>query len=218
MAGIHLSIDSSGLNKAQLWLAQIQNQMPFAASKALNEAAKVAAKDLNQSTNHFFDRPSKFTQNAYRVTKWSNKRDLTAELSPKPIQEKYLLPSIRGGIRPQRPSERKLALSPAWRPGRDAKRSKATGEITKAHALQALKGGPDWFMLKERKGKLGAGIYRRIGSGRQRRFKLEEVLRFNSLPNIPKRWPINRITKESVSRSWGPGLQRYVSEALRTAR
>jgi len=217
MANIHLSIDASGLNKAQLWLAQIQNQMPFAASKALNEAAKQAAKDLNQSTNQFFDKPTKFTQRAYGVSKWSNKRDLTAELSPRPIQEKYLLPSIRGGTRPQRPSERRLRLSPAWRPGPDAKLT-ASGNMSKAAVIKALKGGPEWFTLVEKKGKLKPGVYRRRGSGTQRRFKVDSILLFGALPNIPKRWPINRITQESVKRNWGPGLQRYVNEALKTAR
>jgi hypothetical protein len=217
MAGIHLNIDSSGLNKAQLWLAQIQNQMPFAASKALNETAKQAAKDLNQSTNQIFNEPTKFTQNAYRVSKFSNKRDLIAELSPKPIQERYLLPSIRGGIRPQRPSERRLALAPAWRPGRGAKLN-ASGNMSKAAVVQALKGGPDFFSLDQRKGQLRPGVYRRMGSGTKRRYRLQSVLLFNSLPIIPQRWPINRITQESVGRSWGPGLQRYVPEALKTAR
>ena len=217
MASIQLNIDTSGLNKAQLWLAQIQNQMPFAASKALNEAAKQAAKDLNQSTNQYFDRPTRFTKNAYRVSKFSNKRDLVAELSPRPIQERYLLPSIRGGIRPQRPSERRLRLSPAYRPGPDA-RLNASGNMSKPAIIKALKGGPEWFTLAEKKGKLQPGIYRRRGSGTQRRYQVDSILLFGALPNIPKRWPTNRITQESVKRNWGPGLQRYVNEALKTAR
>ena len=217
MASIQLNIDTSGLNKAQLWLAQIQNQMPFAASKALNEAAKQAAKDLNQSTNQYFDRPTKFTQNAYRVSKFSDKRDLVVEMSPRPIQERYLLPSIRGGIRPQRPSERKLGFSPAYRPGPDA-RLNASGNMPKPAIIKALRGGPEWFTLAERKGKLQPGIYRRRGSGTQKRYKADSILRFGALPNIPRRWPINRITQESVNRNWGPGLQRYVNEALKTAR
>ena len=218
MPSIHLDINNSGLNKAQAWLAGVQNQMPFAASRALNEVAKGAAKDLNQSTNKYFDRPTKFTQRAYRVSRFSNKRDLTAELAPQQIQERYLLPSIQGGVRPQRPSERRLAVAPAFRPGRGARLSKATGNMSKAAMLKALKGGPDIFVIDKRKGKLRPGVYRRIGSGKMRRYRVESLLLFNQLPNIPKRWPIQKITQESVKGTWGPALQRYVTEALKTAR
>jgi hypothetical protein len=217
MPSIRLDIDSSGLNKAQAWLAQIKGQMPFAASRALNEVAKGGVKDLNESTNKYFDRPTQFTQRAYKVARFSNKRNLTAELAPQQIQERYLLPSIQGGVRPQRPSERRLTAAPAWRPGRGA-RLNASGNMSKAAAVKALKGGPDTFMLDKRRGKLRPGVYRRIGSGRMRRYRVELLLLFNQLPNIPKRWPIPQITQESVGRTWGPALQRYVTEALKTAR
>ena len=217
MPSIRLDVDSSGLNKAQAWLAGVQNQMPFAASRALNEVAKGAAKDLNQSTNKYFDRPTQFTQRAYRVSRFSNKRDLTAELAPQQIQERYLLPSIQGGVRPQRPSERRLTAAPAWRPGRGA-RLNASGNMSRAAAVKALKGGPDTFTVDKRKGKLRPGVYRRIGSGKMRRYRVESLLLFNQLPNIPKRWPIHKITQDSVRGTWGPALQRYVTEAMRTAR
>ena len=217
MFNIRLDIDSSGLSKAQAWLARIQNQMPFAASRALNEVAKVGVKDLNESTNKFFDKPTQFTQRAYRVSRFSSKRDLTAELRPQQIQERYLLPSIQGGVRPKRPSERRLTAAPAWRPGRGA-RLNSSGNMSKAAAVKALKGGPDTFMLDKRRGKLRPGVYRRIGTGRMRRYRVESLLLFNQLPLIPQRWPIRQITQESVSRTWGPALQRYVTEALKTAR
>lgn len=217
MPSIHLDIDSSGISKAQAWLAGVQNQMPFAASRALNEVAKGAAKDLNRSTTQYFDRPTQFTQRAYRVSRFSNKRDLTAELAPQQIQERYLLPSIQGGVRPQRPSERRLTAAPAWRPGRGAKLN-ASGNMSRAAAVKALKGGPDIFTIDKRKGKLRPGVYRRIGSGKMRRYRVESLLLFNQLPNIPRRWPIRQVTQESVSRTWGPALARYVTEALKTAR
>ena len=214
MAGIQISIDTSGINKAQAWLAQIQGQMPYAASRALNDAAKQVAADLNKSTDRYFDRPTRFTQNAYRVSMRSSKANLVAEVRPKPIQERYLLPSIRGGIRPQRPSERRLGgISPAWRPGRDAKLSETTGNMSKAAALKALKGGPDLFTLRDKRGKLRPGVFQRIkGKG------IKSILSFNKLPNIPKRWPIERIARDSLNASWTPLINRYLAEALRTAR
>ena len=213
MAGIQITVDTSGINKAQAWLAQIRGQMPYAASRALNDAAKRVAQDLNKSTNQYFDKPTRFTQNAYRVSMRSNKANLVAEVRPKPIQERYLLPSIRGGIRPQRPSELRLgSIAEAYRPGRDAKLN-ASGNISKAAAVKALKGGGDLFTLKDRKGRLRPGVFQRLkGKG------IRSVLSFNDLPNIPRRWPIDRIARGSLNASWVGLINRYLAEALRTAR
>jgi hypothetical protein len=211
--GINISIDASGISKMRLALAELQGQLPYAASRALNDAAKQMAADLNKSTNQYFDRPTRFTQNAYRVSSRSSKTNLVAEIRPKSIQERYLLPSIRGGVRPQRPSERRLGgASPAWRPGLDA-RLNASGNMSKAAAVKALKGGPDLFTLRDRQGKLRPGVYQRMkGKG------VKSILAFNKLPNIPRRWPIERIARESIGKSWAPLINRYLAEALRTAR
>jgi hypothetical protein len=218
VAGINISIDTSGINKAQAWLAQIQGQMPYAASRALNDAAKKVAEDLNKSTTQYFDRPTRFTQNAYRVSSRSSKANLVAEVRPKSIQERYLLPSIRGGVRPQRPSERRLGgISPAWRPGADA-RLNASGNMSKAAVVKAIKGGDPYFRLGEQRGKLRPGIYQRMGSGTMRRYKVKSILSFNKLPNIPRRWPIERIARGSLNASWTPLINRYLAEALRTAK
>jgi hypothetical protein len=218
VAGINISIDTSGISKAQAWLAQIQGQMPYAASRALNDAAKQVATDLNKSTSRYFDRPTRFTQNAYRVSSRSSKANLVAEVRPKPIQERYLLPSIRGGVRSQRPSERRLGgILPAWRPGADA-RLNASGNMSKAAVVKALKGGDPYFRLGEQRGRLRPGIYQRMGSGTMRRYKVKSILSFNKLPNIPKRWPIERIARGSLNASWTPLINRYLAEALRTAK
>jgi hypothetical protein len=215
---IQLSIDASGINKAQAWLAQIQGQMPYAASRALNDAAKKVAEDLNKSTTQYFDRPTRFTQNAYRVSSRSSKANLVAEVRPKSIQERYLLPSIRGGVRPQRPSERRLGgISPAWSPGSGA-RLNASGNMSKAAVVKAIKGGDPYFRLGEQRGKLRPGIYQRMGSGTMRRYKVKSILSFNKLPNIPRRWPIERIARGSLNASWTPLINRYLAEALRTAK
>jgi hypothetical protein len=210
---IKLSIDATGINKAQSWLAQVEKQLPYAASRALNDSAKKAAASLNQSTNQFFDRPTRFTQNSYSVSSFSNKANLTAELSPKQIQARYLTPSIVGGVRPQRPSERRLGgITPAWRPGMDAKLN-ANGNMSKAAALKALQGGPSLFSLKDQKGKLRPGVYQRMKPG-----AVKSILSFNRLPNIPKRWPVERIAMASLNATWAPLLNKYMAEALKTAK
>jgi hypothetical protein len=213
MTAINLSIDASGINKAQSWLAEVKGQLPFAASRALNDSAKQAASALNQSTNQYFDRPTRFTQTAYRVSSFSNKRSLEAVLSPKPIQARYLTPSIVGGVRPQRPSERKLGgIAPAWSPGMDA-RLNASGNMPKAALIKALQGGGNYFTLKDQRGKLRPGVYQRMKRG-----SVKSILSFNRLPSIPKRWPVERIAVASLNATWAPLMNKYMEEALRTAR
>jgi hypothetical protein len=210
---LRLSIDSKGINKASAWLAKVEKQLPFAASRALNDSAKKAAAALNQSTNQYFDRPTRFTQSGYRVSSFSNKKTLEAQLRPKPIQERYLLPSITGGIRPQRPSERKLGgIAPAWSPGLDARRN-ASGNMSKAAVVKALQGGGNNFRIKNQQGNLRPGVYQRMKRG-----AVKSILSFNRLPSIPKRWPVERIALASLNASWAPLLNKYMEEALRTAK
>lgn len=213
MPSINISFDSSGIDKAQRWVAEIQGQLPYAASRALNDVAKQAAAALNASTTKHFDRPTRFTQNAYSVSTYSTKRNLEAVISPKPIQARYLTPSIVGGVRPQRPSERRLGgLTPAWAPGRDA-RLNASGNMSKAALLRAFAGGPNHFTVKNQRGKLRPGIYQRMKAG-----ALKQVLSFGRLPTIPKRWPVERIANASISNSWPAALNKRMAEALSSAR
>ena len=210
---LKLSMDASGIDKAQKWLAGLQNQLPYAASRALNDVAKVAAADLNKSTTTYFDRPTRFTQNAYSVSSYSTKKNLEAVVSPRPIQSRYLTPSIVGGVRPQRPSERRLiGVTPSWAPGRDAKLN-ASGNMTKAALVKALKGGGQFFTLKNQRGKLRPGVYQRIKTG-----AIKQVLSFGKLPTIPKRWPVERIAGESITAAWAPALNKRMAEALRTVK
>jgi hypothetical protein len=206
---INVSIDSKDLNKAALWLATINGQMPYATSRALNDAAKEAVKDLNASTSTYFDRPTKFTQRGYAVTGYSNKNNLTATLNLRPIQASYLVPSVKGGIRPQRPSERKLQGVAAWRPGLDASLN-SSGNISKAQAIRALKGGPSLFRVDGARGKLKPGIYQRMAKG-----KIKNILGFNALPNIKQRWPIDQIAGKSITTYLPSRLNYWMEQAIK---
>ena len=211
---VNVSINADGISKAAVWAAAITGQIGYASSRALNDVAKAAVVDLNQSTSTYFDRPTSFTTRGYYVAQYSNKRDLRGlyvVLDLRPIQARYLTPSIVGGTRPQRPSERKAQNLDAWRPGRDA-RLNTSGNISKAEAVRALKGGPKYFRLDQRRGKLPAGVYRRLAGGKY----VQNILLFNALPVIPKRWPINRIAAESANKNWPVSFSHWIKESMRT--
>jgi hypothetical protein len=204
-----VTIDSKELNNAVKWMAEINGQIPYATSRALNDAAKEAVKDLNTSTSTYFDRPTKFTQQGYTITGYSSKTNLTATLNLRPIQARYLIPSIVGGVRPQRPSERKAPGVRAWSPGNSVKLN-ASGNMSKAQAVAALKGGGNYFKVMEQRGSLRPGVYQRMAKG-----KIKNILNFNALPNIKQRWPVDRVAGKSIT-AYLPGrLNYWMEQALK---
>jgi len=209
---IRFEVDTSELDKMQAWLTKLQGQLPYATSRALNDTARAMAADLNRSTLNYFDRPTPFTQKGYAVTRWSSKADPTAELNLKPIQRRYLIPSIYGGVRPQRPSEQRIGAiyNQAWRPGVDAKLNRF-GNVPKATAVAALSGTSGrFFRVDQQKGKLWPGVYQRMAKG-----KVKNVLSFGKLPTIPQRWPVEAIARESLGRHWPVNLSKWLTETTR---
>lgn len=230
VASIRFEVDTRDLSKMSAWVADLQRQLPYAASRALNDTARLAAADLNKSTTRYFQRPVAMTQRAYGVSKWSTKTDLSAELNLKPIQASYLATSIRGGVRGQKPSERKIADrygrllalkrkltagSPvpltqlAWRPGAGA-RLNQSGNIPKTSLVAALRGGGRYFQLDQARGRLLPGVYERKG-----RNEVRSVLSFGRLPTMRAQWPVARIAGESISRNWPVNLNRWVESVTR---
>jgi hypothetical protein len=230
VASIRIEVDTRGLSKMSAWVAGLQNQLPYAASRALNDTARQAAADLNRSTTRYFQRPVAMTQRAYGVSRWSRKTDLSAELNLKPIQARYLLPSIRGGVRGQKPSERKIAdrydrlqalrrkitagttlpqSQLAWRPGAGA-RLNQSGNIPKTSLVAALRGGGRYFQLNQTRGRLLPGVYERKG-----RNDVRSVLSFGRLPSMRAQWPVERIARESISRNWPVNLSRWLEDVTR---
>ena len=210
---IRFDVDTRDVDRMLRWTATLQGQLPYATSRALNDTAKQVAADLNASTTRYFDKPTPFTQRGYRVSQFSSKTSPVAELDLKPIQRDYLLPSIRGGIRPQRKSEQKLSARfgglKAWAPGLDSRRNQY-GNITKAAAIAALRGNASTFLLQQQRGRLVPGVYQRVGKG-----KVKNLLGFGELPSISRRWPVQQLGEQSIARHWPGNLERWLREATR---
>lgn len=78
--------------------ANIEKQIAFATSVALNKTAVQVEKSLVVQLKRDIDRPTPFTQKAFKVNR-SNKRNLQASVQIKPIQASYLAKQITGGTR-----------------------------------------------------------------------------------------------------------------------
>lgn len=93
-----------------------RRQIPFAASQAVNQLARIAVSDLQTEMKRVFDRPTPFTLRAFAWKK-STKRSMTAEIFARefagkgPPGWKYLTPEVFGGARRMKRFE--LALEAA---------------------------------------------------------------------------------------------------------
>jgi hypothetical protein len=100
---VRLSIDDAGIDKAKLFIATIQNQLPYATSVALNNVAFNVRKDLGQQTTKSFVNPTKYTQSAFRYIK-STKATLEAQVFADPSR-RFFPTQIQGGDRRAKPYE-----------------------------------------------------------------------------------------------------------------
>lgn len=100
---INIKVDSSGINKAQLFVGRISNQLPFATSVALNQTARDLQQAYKAETTRSFLNPVAYTRNAFRYTK-SSKTDLEATVFPDKSR-RYFPTEIFGGTRRTKPYE-----------------------------------------------------------------------------------------------------------------
>ncbi|MCP1216792.1 hypothetical protein NKW53_12020 [Acetobacter orientalis] len=94
MANASIKIDTRAIQKQ---LSDMAKQIPFATATALNSIAFDVMRKENDSMAEIFDNPRPFTQRATQVEKKASKTDLTAVVSLRPAQERYLLPYEEGG-------------------------------------------------------------------------------------------------------------------------
>lgn len=94
VADFRIKID---VKAVQRQLSDMAKQIPFAASVALNDLAFQVMRKENSAMSDIFKSPRPFTQRATQVEKKASKSDLTAVVSIRPAQQKYLEPYEDGG-------------------------------------------------------------------------------------------------------------------------
>lgn len=89
----------SFFNKA---FQKIEKQIEFAGVMAANEIAKSVIDGLDKQLVKDIDKPTPFTQRAFKLTR-ANRKTKTAIVSIRPAQAKYLKYQIEGGTRRNEP-------------------------------------------------------------------------------------------------------------------
>lgn len=222
MATLTLDIRSE-LPKAIRWTDQMTKQLPFAISQALNSVGFDARTALKGASRTYFDRPTPFIQNAWRVEK-STKRSLVVTIFPEAKREPYLRANILGGRRGTKPFEAKYLGEASSSLPRGSKlipaaiRRNAQGNV----GLAALKrisgqigatGRGSVFVGTPRGGNRPPGVYQRGTKGRL-------VPLFVAVPSATYRpiFPITDIGTKVAERRFGNYLRTSLQKALATAR
>ena len=76
-----------------------RQQIPFAASRALNDVANAAKKQLAAELPNIFSKVTPFTARAVKIERYATKTDLRAVVTVQPIQAQYLQLEETGGVR-----------------------------------------------------------------------------------------------------------------------
>lgn len=229
MATLRLSLDSE-LPKMQRWTAAMTKQLPFATSQALNAVAFDARQAINGATRQYFDRPARFTQNAFFVQR-STKRRLEAlvyaEAAPGRDRARYLRFGIQGGERVQKGFERRFLsqlvgtrripansqLVPTSLVKLNAQGNVSLATIRRIQKGLATNGRGSFFVGTPKGGNRPPGIYRRSKGQLQPYF-----LAINQRARYERRFPIDMIGGKVAQRRFTPYLRSSLERALATAR
>jgi hypothetical protein len=211
-----------------------RTQLPYAASRALNDTAYDALKHIQNQMDVVFDKPTRFTKNALMVWR-ADRNNLEAQVKERPSvgRRHFLKVQEAGGARPQTGVERLLsanvaysgfiaAVIPAagakldaygnWSSGQrnqvlsalGAQRDTASNETDASRARN--KGRASYFVPQSG---LSPGVYRRSKAG-----KLDKILSFTSnAPNYSQRLGFY----DGVQEVWVAKLPGYLSARLAEA-
>ena len=229
MATIKIDLKSE-LPSAIRWTDAMTKQLPFATSQALNAVAFDARKAINGSTRQYFDRPARFTQNAFFVQK-ANKKTLEAIVFAEAAQgrdrARYLRYGIQGGTRLQKGFERKFLaevvgtrqlpagqqLVPTSLVKLNASGNVALATIKRIQKGLNTKGNGTFFVGTPKGGDRPPGIYRR-SKGQL----FPYFIATDQQAKYQRRFPIEEIGGRVADRRFGMYLASSLEKALASAR
>lgn len=191
------------LHKITKYLNNLQRQqIPFAASQAINDTAKDAQNALKVQATKKLDRPTRQTVNSFRV-KYSNKRKLVGEVFILPWAYDYLKYQIEGGTR-------------------TTNRKRGTGIPTTNARLNQYGNIPNRKKgLIKKKTQFAAtirgvsGIWERVGRGGQ---QVKLVVLFEKQVQYKARFPFHKIVQGVVKNKFIKHFDQRMRAALATAR
>lgn len=217
---IAVKLDSRELQRSLTRMAQ--RQLPFATATAVNA---VAAKVIIAGTNaieHAFDAPRAFTKRAFTQAKafggqYASKRDLTAVIVAKPIQEAYLAPSefnepqaLGQGKRIRTPVDIKTGAGGNIQAGLIAKL------IAQPDVFLGVIGGVNGLWQRPTPARPKGSPRRPIKANTSGRLKL--LVAFTRPVKVKTKLGFRERAEQAVLNNWSVEFDRAIRRALATAR
>ena len=238
MLGTTITADTKGFKKFIDNLGK--SQVPFAASKTINQLAKEIVAEESKEMETVFDNPTRFTTNSMFVSKFSNKREypnLQAQVRFREFPgkgvaaENYLRSQLTGKPRKQKRSEAALARKGIIKsseylvPARNARKNKH-GNITRGkynkmlsafgaqrdESQNSASGKRPYFLGKTKNG--GKVIYERIGKGR----RVRPFLFVTNSADYDITFRPKDVSQRHVRKNYKRRFERNFREALATRR
>lgn len=233
MFDINLGLED--LIKAEVQLTKVvEKQIPFALARTLTEMAKSGQASTKKAMPSVFDRPTKFTENAFAIRP-ARKTDLEALVFAKDRQQKYLSLTEKGGVR--RPgmhgTGKRAIVTPA------AEKLNKFGNLPRGKTKKLL-GKKDVFTGKitfKRTGQTVSGIWQRPKAGKRRNGKgygtkgplrhssavggmtgLKLLVKFQDSQRVKPRLKFEERMKKQAGQEFEPTFLRNMAKAVATAR
>ena len=204
---IDISADLKGLTRQLNYMQR--EQVPFAASMALNNLAADVANEITRQMENKLDNPTPFTLKAYQFRpgtfrgKRANKQNLTVVIDPAEIQKSYLKYQIEGGIRFPKQA---AILVPT-----DKVAKNKYGNLTRAKRKQLIQGKGKFFSAGQREKKT-PGIYLRTPTG------IEPQAYYVREAKYKVRLPVDKIASGVVSSRFQKRFREALARAMATAK
>lgn len=181
-----------------------KRQMPFAASRAINDTTGDIRESTERSLPVVLDNPTPFTKKGM-FTSPATKRKLEGVVGFKPIQSDYLVKQEEGGIRLPK---RKALLMPV------GMRLNQYGNMTR-NAVKTARSKPNTFSGKIRG---VGGIWQRTGKNRKKKGYLKLLVAFRSTATYRKRLGFE-VRAIAVARlNFAGHMTKRLAQAVRTAK
>lgn len=231
------------IGEVTAWLGRLaRDQVPFATAMALNDTAADALEAVKEEMAQVFDRPTRWTLNAFMVWR-ADKRTLKAAVKERPSvgPRHYLKVQGTGGVRPATGIEGALrsraayagrigSVAPAkgarldahgnWSSGErnqalsgiKAQRDPTANTTARSKALTKNKGRATYFVPKPGSG-LAPGIWKREGK------QVVKVLHFSEAgASYRKRIDWRETVERRAAQVYLGHFRRRLDQAIRTAR
>lgn len=201
---------------------RFKRQLPYATTQALNDTARLARDRVNAAMDEMFDRPTPFTRRAAVAPRelTATKTSLTAAVTLRPVQAKYLELQELGGARSPANNTRKAARAlvlPAPAQGLDSYGNIPAGTLRKLRQRRAQGGTHDAGIAylpagaRGNKGGIGGYFMRHAGG-------LVRLISFLSTASYKPRLGFNDRVMAVAEAEFPKRLAARLSAAIRTAR